>query len=143
MLIMTSTLWRIGRLLSRNLMGLGLWRLLHALHPFHVMFHLAAFDDHGVRGIGTGKVVAIQDPVNLLPLGLPRREQVTDQNVADVVVEHVEVVEDVGYLWIPSRELRAQVGRQRHEGPLYRWLFEVPVVGGKDGPYHLLLRREV
>lgn len=68
------------------------------------MLFMPLLDDHGVGRISGGEIVRIHEAIDLGPLNLPGREQAARQDVADVVVQHVEVVEDIRHLRIAGSE---------------------------------------
>ena len=87
---------------------------------------LFGLDDHRVGLIRTGQVIAIDQAIDFLPLGFPRRQQRACQDVTDVVVQRIcrlsKMFIHSGYRAAKSR---AVLGRQRHEGPVHRRLIEV------------------
>lgn len=78
-------------------------------------------DNERIRGICTGPVVGLSDAVDFLPFLFPRGEEVGHEDIADVVMHHVEVIKNVGDLRIFRGELRAQLRGQRHKCPFDRW----------------------
>ncbi len=89
-------------------------------------------NDHGIRRIGGGQVVGIQNPVNFRPLGLPGRKQLTGENIADRVMQHVKIIEDIGDGRILCGKTRTVLVDQRHKGPVHRRVPQVMVVGIQD-----------
>jgi hypothetical protein len=104
---------------------------------------VVALDDERIRCISACPVIRLRDAVDFLALLLPRGQEVGGEDVADRVMHHVEVIEDICDLGIVPCEPRAEFSRHRHERPLDRRLLQVAVVGGENGLDGLLFGREI
>lgn len=70
------------------------------------MVRLSITDNIRIRRIRGGPIVVLANAVDFVALVFPSRKQITRKYVADGVVHHVQVVEDVRDLWVFCREIR-------------------------------------
>ena len=77
--------------------------------------------------------VYLEELVDALPFCFQRREQVRrTEDVVDVVMQHVEIVEDIGSFRKPLRKGGSDFMEHRHKLPLQRWGCQIPMIFCED-----------
>ena len=82
-----------------------------------------------IRRIRAGPIVVLSDAIDFLALVFPGREELARENVADRIVHHVQVIEDVRDVGIFFCELGTQFSRHWHKVPFHGRLVEIAMIG--------------